>query len=62
MSAVTIRTLSAEGQAFLRDARLHDALSVIAASVGVSPEEYLLRFEEVLSKNPQAILGVFEGN
>lgn len=55
------RSLTAEGLAFLEDERMRAALTVIAASVGVTPEEYLLRFEEALSECPETILGIFEG-
>lgn len=61
MRNTATRTLSAEGLAFLEDERMRAALTVIAASVGVTPEEYLLRFEEVMSERPEAILGIFEG-
>ncbi len=61
MRNTATRTLSAEGLAFLADAEMRAALSAIAASVGVTPEEYLLRFEEVLSEHPETILGIFEG-
>ena len=61
MRSTATRALSAEGLVFLADAEMRTALTEIAASVGVTPEEYLLRFEEVLSENPQAILRIFEG-
>ena len=35
-------------------------LYAVAASVGVTPEEYLLRFEEVLNTNPKMIFDIFE--
>lgn len=61
MKNTATRILSAEGLAFLTDAEMSAALSAIAASGGVTPEEYLLRFEEALSERPEAILGIFEG-
>ena len=54
MSEIASIQLSEAGVAFLHDPVMHEALSVIAASVGITPKEYLLRFEEVLSKKPQA--------
>lgn len=62
MRNTATRTLSTEGLAFLEDERMRAALTAIAASVGVTPEEYLLRFEEILSERPEAILGIFEGS
>ena len=52
--------LSAQGFFFLQDPLMKEALSVIAASVGVTPEEYLCRFEEVPAESPQAFFDIFE--
>lgn len=57
VSADATRTsaLSAEGKALLRDPLLYELLSAVAQTVDVTPEEYLLRFEEVLCDDPDAI-------
>lgn len=52
--------LSQEGIEFLKDPVMNVALTVIAASVGVTPEEYLLRFEEVLEENPDILINTVE--
>ena len=52
--------LSEEGVALLNDSVLYHQLSLIAGSIGITPEEYLLRFEEVLSTNPDSIISIFE--
>ena len=52
--------LSQEGIVFLKDPVMNAALTVIAASVGVTPEEYLLRFEEVLEENPDILINTVE--
>ena len=52
--------LSEEGQKLLREPLIYEALSAIAASVGVYAEEYLRQFEKVLSENPDAIFSIFE--
>lgn len=52
--------LSPEGREFLADPVMYAALSVIAAAVGASPEEYLARFEKVLLEEPEAIFGTFQ--
>lgn len=51
--------LSSEGLAFLADPALRKALERITAPLGVTPEEYLLRFEEVLERDPDALLSIF---
>ena len=53
--------LSDIGIAFLADKEVYKALTKIAAQVGVTPEEYLLRFEEVLNTDPELIMSIFEG-
>lgn len=53
--------LSDEGLAFLNDPIMYAALTELAAEVGRTPEEYLLRFEEALSSNPEEIISIFEG-
>ncbi len=60
MTINSVSTLSKEGEAFLNDKALKKKLSKIAKSVGVTPEEYLIRFEEILSTNPQKIFDIFE--
>ena len=52
--------LSTEGRKFLSDPKVKKALSKIAASVGATAEEYLLRFEKILESDPQKILSIFE--
>ena len=54
------RTLSVEGMEMLADPIMHAVLSEAASRLGVSAEEYLLRFEEVLSHSPEKIFAVFE--
>ena len=53
--------LSDIGIAFLADKEVYKALTKIAGEVGVTPEEYLLRFEEVLNTDPELIMNIFEG-
>ena len=60
MYRVTDTKLSKQGRCFLNDQLLYKALSAVAASVGVTPEEYLLRFEEVLNTNPKMLFDIFE--
>lgn len=52
--------LSDEGVAFLRDPIMYKHIQKIATSVGVSAEEYLIRFEEVLKDSPHLIFNIFE--
>ena len=52
--------LSECGKRFLKDSVMYEAISVIALSVGTTAEEYLLRFERALSKNPEIIYSIFE--
>lgn len=54
------KVLSQEGIKFLNDPVMNAALTVIGASVGVTPEEYLLRFEEVLEENPDMLINTVE--
>ena len=54
------RKISEEGKALLADPIMVKLLSPIAASVGVTTEEYLLRFESVLADMPEAIFNIFE--
>lgn len=54
------RKLSEEGEAFLADPIMVKLLSPIATSLGVTPEEYLLRFELVLADMPEVIFDIFE--
>ena len=60
MEIATRTELSEEGKALLADPYMVKLLSVIAASVGVTTEEYLLRFESVLADMPEAIFNIFE--
>ena len=60
MSITAIGKLSEEGLELLSDPIMYEILYVVAMSVGISPEEYLLRFEKVLSDTPETILGLFE--
>ena len=53
------KTLSEPGLIFLNDPLMYEALCVVAASVGVTPEEYLLRFEEALLEKPKEIFDAF---
>ena len=52
--------LSEEGISLLTDPEIYSRLTGIAKSVGVTPEEYLIRFEAVLNKTPSLILSIFE--
>lgn len=52
--------LSSEGLAFLADPTLASSLWRICRPLGVTPEEYLLRFEEVLRSDPEAIFAIFD--
>lgn len=56
----TKKSLSEEGRKMLNDAVMYTALCIISESVGVTPEEYLFRFEEVLDRDPQALISIFE--
>ena len=53
------KTLTDEGRKFLNDPVMREALTVVATSVGTSAEEYLLRFERILSENPNEIFALF---
>ncbi len=53
--------LSKEGRELLEDPCLAAILTEVAALAGVTPEEYLIRFEEVLHTQPDLIFGIFEG-
>ena len=60
MKSQTTYPLSRQGLLFLQDPLMKEALSVISNSVGVTSEEYLCRFEEVLRENPKAFFDIFE--
>ena len=60
MEIATRKELSEEGKALLADPYMVKLLSPIAASVGVTTEEYLLRFELALADMPEAIFNIFE--
>lgn len=60
MSSKPKNKLTEQGLKFLSDPVMYEALSAIAEPIGVSPEEYLLRFEEVMTEQPEAIFGFFE--
>ena len=47
--------LSGEGREFLSDALMYSLLSVIAESVGATPEEYLERFERAISEREEDV-------
>jgi hypothetical protein len=53
-------TLSAEGRELLSHPILRSRLERIAETVGVTAEEYLIRFEEILNREPQKIISAFE--
>ena len=53
------RKLSPEGRAFLADPALSLSLKRICQPLGVTPEQYLLRFEEVLEHDPGMLLSIF---
>lgn len=55
-------TLSNEGYLLLADPLVSSKLKEIAEEVGVSAEEHLARFEEVLFENPEKIMFIFEEN
>lgn len=52
--------LSKEGQAFLNDPEMNQRLTSIANSIGVTPEEYLYRFEKMMKTAPEKIFAIFE--
>ena len=54
------RNLSDEAHRLLKDPIVYERLSKITKAIGVTPEEYLIRFEEVLSENPHSINSTFE--
>ena len=56
------KKLSPEGRAFLADPTLSLALKRICQPLGVTPEQYLLRFEEVLESDPDALLSIFSSS
>ena len=55
-----IDALSQEGVKFLSDKVIYEALAAIASPLGVTPEEYLERFEMALSEKPEEIFSVFK--
>ena len=52
--------LSKEALELLSEPITYDMLSIITKEIGVTPEEYLMRFEEALSTNPNEIFEIFE--
>ena len=52
--------LSKEALELLSEPITYDMLSIITKEIGVTPEEYLMRFEEALSTNPNAIFEIFD--
>ena len=54
------KSLSEEGVSLLNDPAIYSRLEAIAKKVGATPEEYLIRFEQVLNKTPDLILCIFE--
>ena len=56
----SICNLSDQASELLKDPTVYKKLSEITKAIGVTPEEYLARFDMLLAKNPQVILNVFE--
>lgn len=54
------RALSTQGLELLCDPYIYSKLLIISSAIGVTPEEYLIRFEEVLSDTHEKILEIFE--
>ncbi len=54
--------LSAEGRRLLSEPTVRAVLTAVAASVGVTAEEYLLRFEEVMAEDAESVFAIFESN
>ena len=52
--------ISEEGYNFLNDPVMYNALKEITTSVGSTPEEYLARFETLLSTSPEIFFALFE--
>lgn len=55
-----IASLSPLGVEFLSNKVMYEALSAIAASVGVTAREYLERFERALSERPDEIFNAID--
>ena len=53
-------SVSEVGKEFLNDSVMLAALTVIAASVNSTPEEYLSRFETALSEKEKGLFEIFE--
>ena len=62
MMSLCKNKLSENGRKFLKDPIMYEALKVISSAVGVTPEEYLLRFEAVLETTPKQVFSIFESN
>ena len=60
MVVVNKKCLSKQGEKLLNDSLMSKALFAIASDIGVTPEEYLLRFETILETNPESIFKIFE--
>lgn len=57
--ASTSSPLSLEGREFLSDPVMYQALFAICEELKISPEEYLIRFEEVINEEPNKIFSLF---
>ena len=54
------KALSIEGQNFLKDPIMLSALREICSPLQVTPKQFLMRFEEILSRDPMAFFELFE--
>ena len=57
-----VHRISKEGKELLADPIMFDIITAEATSVGVTAEEYLIRFEQILSTTPDLIFKLFEQN
>jgi hypothetical protein len=57
-----VHRISKEGKELLADPIMFDIITAEAISVGVTAEEYLIRFEQILSTTPDLIFKLFEQN
>lgn len=60
MVNVKRREISTQGIDLLSDPILRAVLSEVVSELGITAEEYLLRFEQVLLRAPEKIFAVFE--
>ena len=54
------KKLSREGVELLKEPEVYTILESITRGIGITPEEYLLAFEEVLATDPTKIFKIFE--